>query len=498
MTATARLTTPIAPLLTTRELELESPTGRPLIRGLNLSVSAGERVAMVGRNGAGKSSLLQVLAGLDDPRRGRVSCSGSRVLVPQLLDPTLNRAPAGQPSSGFANSPGEQRRQALAAAFETAPDFLLLDEPSVDLDDVTVKWLTGALHDYAGACLLVSHDRRLLRLFDDYFVVAESGCFHHSGSFDSLLEQLKERQAHEQRRYARQLAEHAEREEHHVRIARRRERKKNGGRVRELKRCPARAQLNGKRGYAQVYQAKRQHLQEARITAARNWVTSVRRALAVTLPLRLESPDELVTSREPIIDARLVRASRDLASKLPCDVRIGHERWAIVGPNGSGKSTLLRALLGEDGELLQHRVEHARLGYIGQNAANWLTPTSLLDQLCPTADALPSAAATIAAHGFPLALAKRPLDTLSPGERVRAALIALSARTPAVELLVLDEPTNHLDLLAASQLEQLLRAWPGGLLVVSHDREFLKEIGVQHWLSRERDGWTRLNVAPLV
>jgi ATPase subunit of ABC transporter with duplicated ATPase domains len=89
----------------------------------------------------------------------------------------------------------------------------------------------------------------------------------------------------------------------------------------------------------------------------------------------------------------------------------------------------------------------------------------------------------VAAHRFPAALAERPLASLSPGERVRAALIALAVRTPRVELLVLDEPTNHLDLLATAQLESLLRAWPGGLIVVSHDREFLNQIGIDHVLS---------------
>jgi ATPase subunit of ABC transporter with duplicated ATPase domains len=78
-----------------------------------------------------------------------------------------------------------------------------------------------------------------------------------------------------------------------------------------------------------------------------------------------------------------------------------------------------------------------------------------------------------------VALAERPLASLSPGERVRAALIALAARTPRAELLVLDEPTNHLDLLATVQLEHVLRKWPGGLLVVSHDHEFLTQIGIE-------------------
>lgn len=464
------------PQLTARAVDLDTPNDRPLVRNLNLDMRGGQRVALVGRNGTGKSSLLHVLAGLTEPQHGRVWCTGARHLVPQL-------------TADIGLSPGQQRRQLLQAAFEQAPAFLMLDEPSVDLDDGAATWLEGALQRYDGACLMVSHDRRLLRLFHDFFVVSESGCHHHTGSYESLLEHLAARQSHEEQRYASKLAEHAEREEHHVRIARRRERKKNLGRVHELKRCPARAQLNGKRGYAQVYQAKRNKLQQDRIAAARDWVTSVRRALAVTLPLNLDFPEQLVASLEPIIDGPSSGPAGHSGDGLRSNVRIRHERWAIVGPNGSGKSTLLRALIGEGCAVPRHRVDAVRLGYIAQNASNWLTQASLLEQLCPTAGDLSRAAATIAAHGFPLALAERSLDTLSPGERVRAALIALSARNPAVELLVLDEPTNHLDLLATAQLETLLQAWPGGLLVVSHDHEFLRAIGTEHWLRRDGEAW---------
>jgi ATPase subunit of ABC transporter with duplicated ATPase domains len=97
--------------------------------------------------------------------------------------------------------------------------------------------------------------------------------------------------------------------------------------------------------------------------------------------------------------------------------------------------------------------------------------------------ASPEAVTTILrVHRFPLALADRPLATLSPGERVRAALICLTRRQPPPELLVLDEPTQHLDFVGLAALEAILAAWPGGLLVVSHDAEFLDAIGVSRRL----------------
>ena len=92
------------------------------------------------------------------------------------------------------------------------------------------------------------------------------------------------------------------------------------------------------------------------------------------------------------------------------------------------------------------------------------------------------------AHQFPLPLAERPLKSLSPGERVRAALICLLARSPSVEFLVLDEPTYSLDFFGYQALRDGLKAWPGGLLIASHDRDFLTAIGIQDYLELGREG----------
>src|SRR5690606_22304575 len=195
------------------------------------------------------TTLLNVLAGELPPARGQVHCTGTRLFIPQLLASPSLSSMDGAAREGFASrlspggSPGELRRQALEHAFATAPHFLMLDEPSLDLDRESADWLTGALRRFDGGCLIVSHDRRLLRLFDDFFIIAESGCHHHHGSFDSLLATLSANQSFHERKYAQELNQHLEREVHRVQIARRRERKKNVGRIRELKRNPARINL---------------------------------------------------------------------------------------------------------------------------------------------------------------------------------------------------------------------------------------------------------------
>jgi ATPase subunit of ABC transporter with duplicated ATPase domains len=128
------------------------------------------------------------------------------------------------------------------------------------------------------------------------------------------------------------------------------------------------------------------------------------------------------------------------------------------------------------------RVDLSRLGWIEQGGKNWLLSESLrqlLSGLLPADDA----ARLLVTQQFPLALAERSLRSLSPGERARAALIALFARSPAVEVLVLDEPTFSLDLVGLRALTRALKLWRGGLVVASHDRAFLEELGMDQTIA---------------
>jgi ATPase subunit of ABC transporter with duplicated ATPase domains len=178
-------------------------------------------------------------------------------------------------------------------------------------------------------------------------------------------------------------------------------------------------------------------------------------------------------------DVTVQRGSRVLLESL--DLVISRERVALVGPNGAGKTSLLEVALGcaRPSRGLAGR-DLSKIGSIAQGAADWRLQESLLETLLLQDPQLEpeSAARLLAAHRFPLLLAQRPLASLSPGERTRAALLTLLQRRPAPELLVLDEPTFSLDLLGQRALADVLRAWPGGLLVASHDRAFLQAIGI--------------------
>lgn len=420
-------------LLEVRGGRIESPSGRVLVQSLSLSLGA-ERVALVGRNGVGKTLLLEALASgeIAGYRRG-----GAVHHVPQLL-PTA-------PGLGG----GEVRRARLLEAAWSGADVLLLDEPTAELDADGVAWLRAFLRGFRGAAVVASHDRRLLADFGAFFWIREAGCRAFVGSLDELDAEAERERVEGEARYAAELARLADEEEHTLHVARRKARKKLYGRCRELDRGTPRGRLNEKRGQAQVSHGKLARLREERISARRALGLAARRGLAVELPLVLHAPGDGPRAPRP--------------------------RTLVVGPNGSGKTTLLgRMMRGEVGPPL------GAVGHVDQAARAFQVDGSLLEIL-RDADpelSLASAAERVVAHRLPLALAERPMRSLSPGERVRAALVVLFQRRPRVETLVLDEPTFGLDLFGQRALFEALRAWPGGLVIATHDDELARASGI--------------------
>jgi ATPase subunit of ABC transporter with duplicated ATPase domains len=458
-------------LLEMTEVSIETPTGRALFEGLNLAVG-NEHVALVGRNGVGKSTLLSLLAGATHPRSGRVQVRSKPYYLPQADE-------LGHPLSR-----GELRKLALEGAQASGAEILLLDEPTLHLDQGAVAWLQGWLGGWPGCVMVATHDRRLLADMRHFFVLSEAGSHYFGGSLIELEAHLEREHDALEKRYVRNVNRLADREAHTEQVARRKARKKRSGRCRELDRGTPRIRLNQKRGDAQVSHGRLAKLREARLAALRGWTQATRRALNVSLALELPVPDLPADRGQPVLTLRGISAragQRTLFESL--DLRLGRERVAIVGPNGAGKTTLLEIMLGQrQPEHGRVHAELSKIGWIEQGGRNWLLDESLRVHLIGLGIASDDSARLLVSHRFPLALAARPLRSLSPGERARAALIALFTRSPAVELLILDEPTFSLDLVGQRALTQALRRWPGGLVVASHDRAFLDELGVDRTL----------------
>ena len=463
-------------LLELSGVTIVTPAGRPLFDGLNMRLDR-DRVALIGRNGVGKSTLLAVLAGDAEPHAGRVKARSEPWYVPQAV------GSLPEPIRTLALSHGERRKLALLDAARSGADILLLDEPTEDLDDDAVAWLRGWLREWPGCLVVASHDRRLLGDFEHFFVASESGCRCFSGTVTELEAELSREHRETEERYVRNLNRLVEHEAHTLHVERRKARKKRYGRCRELDRATPRVRLNQKRDHAQVSHGRLATIRAQRLDAVRAWTKSTRRALGVSLSIELPVPALPAEAGADVIALRDVSARTDhrrLFASL--DLRLRRERIGVVGPNGAGKTTLLEVMLGrrapEAGSVL---CDLSKIGSIAQGAADWMLDETLLaclhreDPSLSTTDV----AQTLVAHKFPLALGERELRSLSPGERARAALICLFRRTPPVEVLVLDEPTYSLDLVGQRAMTDALRAWPGGLVVASHDRAFLAAIGVE-------------------
>ena len=436
---------------------------RALFSDLSISVSSRDRLGVVGINGTGKSTLLRVIAGTLTPDAGTVH--RQRDLRVAMLDqrPDLGarsvRAAVGehwqaaaivdrlgitdQLDSDVASlSGGQAKRAALAATLVTESDLLILDEPTNHLDLVGVAWLERFLDSFAGALVIVSHDRHLLDHVTTRMLELDRGTgYVHEGGYASYLEHRAQREA------AAQSAE-------------------------STRRNLARHELAWLRRGAKARSRK----PRARVDAAT-------RLLDERAPEPARSSDlglEYSMSRlgDTVLELRDVSVAYPGSSPTLRDVDLllgPGDRIGIIGVNGSGKSTLLNVLSGRQsptsGTLITGRT--VVLGYYDQHGSE-LDPDATVQEVVAGPSRSPGSLADVALmqrFWFGANLPFTKVADLSGGERRRLQLLAVLSQQPNV--LLLDEPTNDLDLDTLRALEDFLEDWPGTLVVVSHDRAFL-------------------------
>jgi ABC transport system ATP-binding/permease protein len=464
------------PLLQLRDIALTFG-GTPLLTGAELSVSPGERVTLVGRNGSGKSTLLKIAAGLVEPDRGTVFVQPGALLryLPQEPDfadfaTTLAYVEAGlRPTddthaarylleqlglTGDENpaqlSGGEARRAALARVLAPSPDILLLDEPTNHLDLTTIEWLERDLDERGTAMVIISHDRRFLSTLSRSTVWLDRGETRRLDRGFAHFEEWRDTVLAEEERTQHKLDRKIVTEEHWLRYGVTGRRKRNMRRVGLL-----------------------QDLRERRRTyrgAAGNAAITVS-AAAPSGALVIEAAD----IGKSYGDRAVVR---DFSIRIQRGDRIG-----IVGPNGSGKTTLINMLTGvqppDSGTV--------RLG-AGLEIATLNQHRDSLNPNVTVAEALTKGSGdTVMVNGqakhvisymkdflFTSEQARTPLGKLSGGERGR--LMLAQALSQPSNLLVLDEPTNDLDMETLDVLEDMLADYPGTVLLISHDRDFLDRL----------------------
>jgi ABC transport system ATP-binding/permease protein len=477
------------PLLLLQDIGLSFGTS-PILAGAGLAVAPGDRLCLVGRNGSGKSTLLRIAAGLIQSDAGRRFAQPGATIryLPQEPDlsgfaSTLAYAQAGLVGDadedrhrarylleqlGLAGdeepatlSGGEARRAALAQVLAPSPDILLLDEPTNHLDLPGIEWLEQELAGLRSGIVVISHDRRLLERISRATVWLDRGVTRTLdqgfAGFEAWRDTVLEQEETERHKLTRKIAM----EEDWLRYGVTARRKRNQKRLADL-------------------HALRKRRKEQRAAQGN---------------VRMEAAQADVSGRLVAVAERVGKSFGDRVVVREFSTRILRgDRVGIVGPNGAGKTTLLNLLTGA----LTPDTGEVRLG---TNLAQ-VTLDQRRETLDPTQTLVHALTGgqgdTVTIGGvnrhvigymkdflFGPEQANTPVGVLSGGERGRLTLARAFARPS--NLLVLDEPTNDLDLETLDLLQERLAEYPGTVLLVSHDRDFLDRV-VTSVIATEGDG----------
>ena len=495
--------------------------GRPILEGASAALPPRSRVGLIGRNGAGKSTLMRVIAGQLEPDEGSAdmprgtrmgyiaqeapagsatpfetvlaadieraalleeaeTCEdpdrlgelherlnatdahsapsrAARILVGLGFDEEMQHRPLDSFSGGW------RMRVALAALLFSAPDLLLLDEPSNHLDLEAVMWLEDFLKQYRATILVVSHERDFLNNVVDHILHLDRGKLTlYPGGYDAFERQRAERQA--------QLAAAREKQA---------------------------AQREKLQAFVDRWRAKASKAKQAqsRVKALAKMAPIAELLDDPSLSFGFPSPEPM---RPPLITLDMASVGyNDTPILTRLNLRLDpDDRIALLGRNGNGKTTMARLLAAQlkpmEGEVAVSN--KLKVGYFTQYQVEELdgedTPVEHMSRLMK--GATPSAVrAQLGRFGFSGEKATTEVKRLSGGERARLALALITRDAP--HLLILDEPTNHLDVDAREALVQALNEYTGAVVVVSHDRHMIELVAdrlvlVDQGTAREFDG----------
>jgi ATPase subunit of ABC transporter with duplicated ATPase domains len=435
----------------------------------------GSRIAIIGRNGSGKSSLLNIL-------RKSLPPSGGDITIPDdvcigYVEQTIH---------DFNDLSGGQRlNKRLSEALAQFPDLLLLDEPTNHLDKENRKSLMQMLMRYQGTLIIVSHDTELLRnSIDTLWHIDNNKVHKFTGSYDDYMREIHQKRASIEKDLA---------------LLKREKKDTHTDLMKEQKRA-AKSKAKGKKSIEQrkwptvVSKAKALRAEQtsgkkkSAIDKKKQQLTdqlSDLRLPEIILPKFLLTSEKISSGNLLSISGADLGYTTDKIILKNVSLSLGgKERIAISGKNASGKSTLLKAILGKDeifktGDWHLPRLEH--IGYLDQHYSNLQTQISVIQHIQDLRTDWTEIEARRHLNDFLFRKNEEVMQiaaNLSGGEKARLSLSMIAAKTP--RLLILDEITNNLDLETKEHVIQVLKEYPGAMIIVSHEEDFLKSIDVDH------------------
>jgi ATPase subunit of ABC transporter with duplicated ATPase domains len=441
-----------------------------------VQIPYGSHIALIGRNGTGKSSLLNMLNGIIQPTSGEINTPDDVRIgyVPQLFTESISL------------SGGQRFNEALTKALSLDPNVLLLDEPTNNLDVGNRASLMRMLRSFPGTLIIVSHDVELLRTCIDTLWHIDNGHVHvFSGNYDDYIRERDIKRSSIEQELSR--LDRQKKDTHHAlmkeqtRAAKSRAKGEKSIEQRKWPKAAAKLKAIGAEHAAGSKKAEISQKKEALSEALANL-----RLPEIILPtFSLNAADIGNKTLISISEASVgYQKEKPILHNISFSVTAG-ERIAIMGDNGSGKSTFIKGILHDPMIITAgswHVPKLSDIGYLDQHYGTLSPKKSVLETI---ADLVPTwSHAEIRRHLNDFLFRKNAevnalVATLSGGEKVRLTLAQIAAKTP--QLLILDEITNNLDLETREHVIQVLKEYPGSMIVISHDEDFLHAIDIQSW-----------------
>lgn len=447
----------------------------------NFQIPYGSKIAIIGQNGTGKTTLLKMIAGIFEGFDGTIIKDSNIVIgyVPQSIENHANL------------SGGEGLILAITQALDQAPDILLLDEPTNHLDSKNRKILTRMLQNYHGTLIFISHDTQFLRNHaQTLWRIDQSKIHTFYGNYDDYIHEIKtKRQA-----ITKKLKIlNRQKKDVHQKLMKEQERaakSKASGEKKIENRKWLKIVGDLKAMKAEKSQGKKLKNIDEDKSDLNNQLKNLRLPEIIIPKFSIKSFDNSKCALIQISNGSIgYDPNKPILSEINFSL-YANQRMAISGDNGSGKSTLIKGILNKAGSpdeaLAQsgdwHIIKRDDIGYLDQHYSTLTPDKTVLETISELVPNLPHT--EIRRHLNDFLFRKNEevnaiVGTLSGGEKARLSLAQIATKTP--KLLILDEITNNLDLETKEHVAQVLKAYPGAMIVISHDTAFLQEIDINSW-----------------